>query len=134
MKKVEVRNKTEYSLSEDGRLWRKEGNKPRCLCIPAIWGRYMAYQRHESNHFGQKRSVQFLRDRVYWKTLTKDVKELVDSCYAWQRRKKPRNMKGQLYTIDAREKFEQVQIDLYSGLPSTRQGYTSIMVITDIVT
>ena len=58
----------------------------------------------------------------------------MDSCYSCQRRKKPRNLVGQLHTIDARDKFEQVQIDLYSGLPPTRQGYTSIMVVTDVVT
>ena len=32
------------------------------------------------------------------------------------------------------DKFKQVQIDLYSGLPPTKQGYTSIIVVTDVIT
>ena len=59
---------------------------------------------------------------------------MINGCDTCQRRKIPRNQKRtRLYTIEADNKFEQLQIDLYSGIPPT-QGYNAIMVVTDIVT
>ena len=59
---------------------------------------------------------------------------MINRCDTCQRRKIPKNQKRtQLYTIEADNKFEQLQIDLYSGIPPT-QGYNAIMVVTDIVT
>ena len=61
------------------------------------------------------------------------MKNLVKGCWKCQIRKRPRNTKGKLHTINAERKFEQVQIDLYSGLPRV-QNYTAIMVVTNVVT
>ena len=58
----------------------------------------------------------------------------MDSCPTCQRRKTPRNVKSsQLHLVVVNNKFEQVQIDLYSGLPISC-GFSAIMVVTDALT
>ena len=54
----------------------------------------------------------FFKERIYWDDMTKDIKELVQSCWKCEIRKRPRNTKGKLHTITAERKLEQVQIDL----------------------
>jgi len=100
------------------------------LCIPIRWGRIFTLNQHEKNHFGRTRTQNFLSDRFHWVGQTKDISTIVQSCLDCQRRKKPQLMSGPLHSIKASRKFEKVQVDLYSGIPSV-MGFSAIMVTTD---
>ena len=89
--------------------------------------------RHDQNHFGRQRSIGFIRDRFYWKGFSDDIDVVVKSCEACQRRKKVKMTAGKLHMIEVKRKFERVQMDLYSGVPSS-DGYKAILVVTDYLT
>jgi hypothetical protein len=97
------------------------------LCIPSEWGRALAINRHEKNHFGKTRSQTYMSSQFHWIGMSKDVATVVKSCMDCQRRKKPKLMAGPLHKVEAHRKWERVQIDLYSGIPNTN-GKTAIMV------
>jgi hypothetical protein len=106
------------------------------LCIPKIMVPYILASAHDSNHFDYKRTYEKIKERFFWLTLTKDTKKFCQSCLHCQYRKNSKGYanKSLLQSIEVREKFELIGIDLFKPGPTSRRGYEYVLVITDYAT
>ena len=71
-------------------------------------------------HFGIKKMYEKLKERYYWKNMTRDIREYVSSCDSCQRYKI--GEKGEeLHPIKIYELFERVGIDIVGPLPEKKR-------------
>ena len=116
------------------------------LCIPGITieGRnlreHLIEQAHSLlAHLGPTKTLMYLKDHLWWKDMTADVKRYCESC-ATCKRSKPSNQRpyGMLTPLDVPSRpWESIGIDFLSPLPLSgdRNGeYNSIVVIIDHLT
>lgn len=129
----------------DGLLFLKEkGNT--LLCIPDVrLGERSARElviRHAHTllaHLGPSKTLGFLRDHVWWKTMTGDVQKYCDSCMTCKR-SKPANQKpyGLLNPLPVPAKpWEAIGMDFVGPLPDSKDrngSFDSITVIIDLLT
>jgi RNase H-like domain found in reverse transcriptase/Reverse transcriptase (RNA-dependent DNA polymerase)/Integrase zinc binding domain/Integrase core domain len=124
---VESRIRNDYSM-HDGYLFRGS-----CLCIPNTSLRILIIQElQQQGHFGQEKTTWLIKERFYWPGIDKDVKLFVKRCRLCQQSKGTDCNKG-LYTplpIPAAP-WSDVSIDFVVGLPRTKKGQNSIMVVVD---
>lgn len=85
-----------------------------------------------SGHFGIKKTVLRVRQRYFWPTLIKDVKNYVRKCDICAKHKvlqlPPSGMMGK--HKDVTEPFELVSMDLMGPFPRSRSGNTMLLVVT----
>jgi transposase InsO family protein len=88
-----------------------------------------------SGHFGFQRTLDLVRERYYWETMTTDTKKFVRACIACQLSKKSRRKKnGLLKSITATEPWEIIGIDFIGPIRESKKGNRYILVITDYFT
>jgi len=90
----------------------------------------MRYAHDDMGHFGRERSINVLRERLYWPNMVTDVQEWVRSCERCIRRKTPANARAPLISIKTSQPLELVCMD-YLSLELSKGGYQNILVITD---
>lgn len=84
-------------------------------------------------HPGSDRTVQHLLRSYWWPGITKDVREFVRACNECQRNKSKTVKPGGLLQpmpIPG-SKWESVGMDFITGLPCTKAGYDSVLVVID---
>lgn len=86
----------------------------------------------EMGHQGPYKIIKYLKDRMYWKGLNKDVKQFTKSCHICQLAK-GNNIRyvGPCKSIVTKDIGELVMADLYGPLPKGAMGYVYILVVQD---
>lgn len=126
-----------YSFTiQDGKLYRCQTNGTNALVVPARRRAAVLLSCHDSplgGHFGFQKTFSQIRSRFYWPKMRRDVKQHVQSCTGCQLRKPP-NSKRQGLTMPlpiAENVFDTIGIDLIVRLPTSQDGYNTLLVCTD---
>ncbi|PKU83847.1 RNA-directed DNA polymerase [Dendrobium catenatum] len=110
--------------------------KANCLCIPnSSWQLQLIKEAHCSGlaaHVGQDKTLAQLQVRFYWPRLARDVSRFVEKCSVCQLYKGTAQNTGLYMPLPTPDSiWEDVSVDFVLGLPRTRSGADSIMVVVD---
>ena len=124
---------TPSSLSSDGRPnplenWRSQadgdGGGEFCWKDGALY--------RKPGHFGETRTLDTLRRRVVWPSMTMDVKEVCQACPTCQLATPATLKRAPLHPLSIiRTPFDQIAIDIFGHLRRTRSGNKYVLVIMD---
>lgn len=109
-----------------------EGDK-RVLFLPESLREEIIWQVHlEMGHQGAYKIIKYIRDRFFWKGLTKQVKRILRGCHECQVTKSDTaKYVGPCRSIITENVGDIVMVDLYGPLPSGKFGMSYILVIQD---
>jgi transposase InsO family protein len=128
-----------FSLHND-LLWYSKDGEAKRLCIPEFpeLKRRILFSEHDDvvrGHPGSFKTIQFVKEKYYWKNLDKFVKHYVSTCEKCQRNKhrqsKPPGLLHPLPVPEAR--WQHITMDFMTGLPIS-DGFNAIWVIIDRLT
>jgi hypothetical protein len=126
----------EFMENEQGTVWFKDQ-----ICVPKIesFRETILKEAHDSDysiHPGSTKKYQDLKQKCWWYGLKRDVATHVAMCDVCQRVKaEHQRPAGLLYPLKIPEwKWEEIGMDITTGLPRTSKGYDSIWVIVDGLT
>ncbi|PKU70358.1 hypothetical protein MA16_Dca007109 [Dendrobium catenatum] len=110
--------------------------KANCLCIPkSSWCQFLIKESHCGSlaaHVGRDRTLTQLQARFYWPHLNRDVSQFVERCPVCQTYKGTSQNTGLCMPLPTPESiWEDLSLDFILGLPRTRTGADSIMVVVD---
>ncbi|CAL9007289.1 unnamed protein product [Prunus brigantina] len=116
---------------QDGYLFK--GSK---LCIPDCSLRlWIIEEQHGGGlggHFGRDKTIDLVENKFHWPKLRRDVERYVQRCRTCHVAKS-RSQNTGLYTPlpEPRAPWEDISMDFVVGLPKTKQGFDSVMVVVD---
>ena len=124
-------------VQEDG-LWYhvKEGSKRLCMPADKRLRQQIVEEHHDAiiyGHGGMDKTAESVMRNYYWPRMNDTIQEFVRTCDACQRNKaRNRRPAGLLQPLPLPEKrWEQVTMDLITGLPRTKDGFDAIFVVVD---
>ena len=111
----------------------------RSLYIPRTLRKALIKEAHDpaySGHLGVAKTTIALRRRFWWPRLQATVHNYISKCGDCQRNKASTQKKqGELHPIPPPQRpFQQVTMDMVTGLPRTTKGNDSILVFVDRLT
>ena len=123
-------------ILQNGLVWRNDPKTGReQLFVPESLRTEVMYMCHNlpmSGHQGEDRTLLRLKDRYYWKGMTKDTREYVRSCAVCNRHKKPnKKAKHEMVGFHAGAPLERVHLDFLGPLPKTARGNEYVLMIVD---
>ncbi|CAK1582935.1 unnamed protein product [Parnassius mnemosyne] len=120
-----------YSLKNDVLYYKT--NLQEVIYLPKALRQDIINQVHvEMGHQGPYKVIKYVRDRFFWKGLTKDIKNQLRACHLCQLSKKSNiTYVGPCKSIITENIGDIVMADLYGPLVSGTFGYTFIFVIQD---
>lgn len=87
----------------------------------------------KSGHMGVQKTLNRVFDRYYWNGMAKDVKTYVKNCIICRMSKPsnegPAGLMGKFRSSD--NPWQMISADIMGPLPRSRNGYTSILVVSD---
>jgi hypothetical protein len=126
----------EFMEDEQGTVWFKDR-----ICVPDIESlrETILKEAHDTDysiHPGSTKMYQDLKQKYWWYGLKRDVVAHVAMCDVCQRVKaEHQRLAGLLHPLKIPEwEWEEIGMDLITGLPRTSKGYDSIWVIVDRLT
>src|SRR5688500_12661692 len=127
---------SEFMEDEQGTVWFKDR-----MCVPDIESlrETILKEAHDSDysiHPGSTKMYQDLKRKYWWYELKRDVAAHVAMCDVCQRVKaEHQRPAGLLHPLKIPEwKWEEIGMDIITGLPRTQKGYDAIWVIVDRLT
>ncbi|CAI7834527.1 unnamed protein product, partial [Closterium sp. NIES-53] len=86
-----------------------------------------------AGHFGSNKTLAGIAKHYYWPHMADDVQKFVTSCDTCQRMKSSKQKKaGFLQPLpDPEQPWQVVSLDFITGLPPTKAGYDTILVVID---
>lgn len=89
-----------------------------------------------AGHPGIDKTILAVAERFYWKRMHKRIKEYIATCESCQRNKsRPGKAPGLLHPLEIPTgRWTSIGIDFITGLPKTKSGYDTIIVIADRLT
>ena len=124
------------------RFLREEGGLVylgRLLYIPPQLRKHVMQEAHEpsySGHLGVDKTCAGIKRRFWWPHVRKTVRRYITRCDECQHNK-PRSHKmyGEMHPIPPPDRpWEQMTMDLVTGLPETAEGFDTLMVFVDRLT
>lgn len=115
-------------------LYFKPGNGAgKVIYLPKILRDEVIQQVHiEMGHQGTYKVIKYVRDRFYWRGITRQVKQKIRTCHKCQMVKSDTMKRvGPCKSIITKEIGELVMVDLYGPLPAGKFGMSFILVIQD---
>ncbi len=84
-------------------------------------------------HLGTPKTIDLLRQRFYWVGMTKDTRKWIKTCTTCQEGKNyaSSNKIGKLKTWHARERFQNISIDIVGPLPESSEGHKYLLTCQD---
>ncbi|RWS21970.1 pol polyprotein-like protein, partial [Leptotrombidium deliense] len=108
------------------------------LCLPRKLINYVLNELHDSKeagHLGFDKTMDKVRQRLYWKGMSKDVKTYIESCKECQFSNQKSKMKhGLMQQMPTASPFQIVAIDFAGPLPKTSRQNEYIVVLIDFGT
>ena len=94
------------------------------------------YHDHKSSgHLGMKKTLGKVREKLYWSSLQKDVRNYVAGCKKCLMRKAPSRLKrAPMQIVHSGLPMERIATDILGELPETDEGNRYILVISDYFT
>ncbi|CAG9137414.1 unnamed protein product [Plutella xylostella] len=123
-----------HYLLENGILYFVPPNQnSKLICLPGNLRKDVILQVHlEMGHQGITKIIKYIKDRFYWKGITKMVKEIVRSCHDCQITKSNTiKYVGPCQSIVTNNIGDLIMVDLYGPLPSGQFGMKYILVVQD---
>jgi hypothetical protein len=119
----------------DGKLYRlKDEKELRVIRRYELEGlMYLMHDHELSAHFGSKATYEKVKEKYWWKGMIRDIEGYVKTCDSCQRRNKPIG-KHELNSIEVKEPFYMIGIDIVGPLPRTVSGKKYIVVAMDYFT
>ncbi|PKU63317.1 hypothetical protein MA16_Dca013361 [Dendrobium catenatum] len=110
--------------------------KHHLLCIPiSSWRQHLICETHCGGlaaHLGQDNTLRQLQARFYWPRLRRDTLRFVESCAVCQAYKGGAQNSGLYMPLPVPKSiWEDISMDFVLGLPRTRRGNDSILVVVD---
>ena len=105
-----------------------------CALVPHACNQEILELAHASaagGHFGIQKTIEKLKQRFHWISLSKDVKEWCAKCPTCNRQKTQGRNRGALQPIYTGEPFERVAINIIGPLPRTPRGNRYILTVVD---
>ncbi|KAA0065422.1 ty3-gypsy retrotransposon protein [Cucumis melo var. makuwa] len=126
----------EFFVSSDGGLLFE---RRLCVSSDSAVKTELLFEAHSSPfsmHPGSTKMYQDLKRVYWWRNMKREVAEFVSKCLVCQQVKAPRQKPaGLLQPLSVPEwKWENVSMDLITGLPRTLRGFTVIWVVVDRLT
>ena len=120
-------------IVEEGILYYYSGNSerkkiviPRSMIIPTI----IAF--HEKNHLGINKTLEMMRERVYWFNMISDISRWISSCEICQKYKISRlEICKEKATQRSGFPWKRLHLDFIGPLKMTNNGYKYILLVTD---
>ena len=105
------------------------------LLVPQKFRKEILRRHHDhlwSGHMDKARTYATLRKRFWWDGMTKDVAKYIAECLQCRLRKTsaPKNMGLNLFR-HLFQPFEEISIDLFGGLPLTKNGNRYVLSVLD---
>lgn len=94
---------------------------------------YFMHDHSLSAHFGIQATKNKVKEKYYWPGMSRDIEDYVKSCDQCQRRGRPNN-KHELHSIEIKEPFYYIGIDIVGPLPITKNNNRYIVVAVDYFT
>jgi hypothetical protein len=121
-----------------GKFYRLDGYlfKESRLCVPlSSMHELLIHEAHGGElmgHFGVVKTLNVLREHIYWPKMRKDVQRICDKCMTC-RKAKSRTQPHGLYTPlpVPKEPWVDISMDFILGLPRSKRGRDSIFVVVD---
>lgn len=108
------------------------------LCVPRSLVKQVLLACHDdvtAGHLGVTRTVDKIRKRYFWPSMTRQIIHYVRTCVECQMKKRPVGKPvGMLQTIRSQQPFEKVGIDLIGPFPLSRLKNKHIIVAVDYFT
>ena len=122
---------------QDGILYRtrhNDGEERLQLVLPkAIRNQALRGLHDEVGHLGRDRTLDLVRQRFYWPSLSKDVEDYLRNCERCVKRKARDPLPAPLVPINVSEPMELLAMHFLS-LETGKGGYENILVVTDAFT
>ncbi len=108
----------------------------RQIVLPAELRQQILYHFHASSltsHLGSPKTLDLLSQRFWWKGMRTDVRKWVKSCHICQMGKNYKSSAkfGKMQTWHARERFQNISIDIVGPLPESLDGHKYILTCQD---
>ena len=134
VKRVEKQiTKYVYDKNDDEIYLINKNNK--MLLVPKVNERTnIIIKAHALGHFQKDTTVKRIRDEYFWKDLEKDVDIYIRNCDICKRNNVTPSIEHPAKALRVKGIFDRIGIDLVFGLPTTKDGYNGLLVITEYLT
>ena len=89
---------------------------------------------HLLGHFQAQTTLDRIKDKYYWKDMSKDVKSVIEKCKICIRHEVKPIINHPALALKIERIFDRIGIDLVLGLTETDSGYKGILVNTEYLT
>ena len=107
-----------------------KGNR---IVVPTQQTEALIIDYHGQNHPGVESTTAIIRSRFWWRSMAKQIKQLVDNCRTCVQTKVRKTPKAEMQVMENPKPREAIAIDLGS-LPNTPRGNVCFLVIVDLGT
>ncbi|KAM6965265.1 gypsy retrotransposon integrase-like protein 1 [Aplochiton taeniatus] len=139
IRKKNLKRYAQKFIIDDGRLYyvgpKKE--EKREVVIEAERKRQIFLDCHFNDvghHLGQKKTVHRIQSKFYWLGIVKDVVDWIKVCETCQHTERNKNMSRIVRPIKVDAPWEIVGTEIIGPFPETKQGNSSLVIITDYFT
>ena len=121
---------------KQGLVWRQDPKRGILrLLVPESLRPELMHLHHDipsAGHQGADRTLSKIKEKYYWRNMTKDIKAYVSMCNHCNKSKKPqRHARCEMTKFHAGSPMEKVHMDFLGPLPKTAAGNEYVLMIVD---
>ncbi len=122
----------QYRIGTDGNIYFNDNSIE--IIVPSLPERAkIINEAHRWGHFQTESTVERIKLKFDWPSIRTDVQKAINSCPNCQANHRIARAYHPARTLDVKQIFDRIQIDLVFGLPETKDGYNGILLIVEAV-